>query len=305
MAGLRYNDGKRRYGLLSEPAIEELVKVLEHGAAKYTTAERNGDWNWAEGLSWAETYESLRRHLTAWYCGEDADPWSGLPHMAHVLCNAMFLMHFELYGTGKDDRPAALNNNKEKQIESEGERLRRVAAAGLPDRGKVNIYEDGCLFTVADKFLDEYERFWEEDERKHSFPLTALAESSGAYGNEPVTSADYEGLDPVTPGYGPPVEEGDGGVGREAEVGRDQRIGTNPCARPEFADIGQLSPFRDSDGGEPAAVGDKVYTIKNSRVVDMGGGYVAVVWDDAVVKRRVSDVQEDVRTPAKRDERGD
>lgn len=112
--GLRYNEGKRRWGLLSWPALGELVKVLEFGARKYDS------WNWSKGLSWSECFESMQRHATAWYCGEDRDPETGLSHMAHVLCNAMFLVHFILWGTGKDDRPTALaqernENNKKEQ----------------------------------------------------------------------------------------------------------------------------------------------------------------------------------------------
>lgn len=100
--GLRYNEGKLSWGLLSWPAIKEIVKVLEFGAKKYSA------WNWSNGLSFTQTFESMQRHLLAWYTGEDKDPETGLSHMAHVLCNAMFLMHFILFKTGRDDRPGAL-----------------------------------------------------------------------------------------------------------------------------------------------------------------------------------------------------
>lgn len=106
MEGARYNKGKTRWGLLSWPALGELVKVLEFGAQKYDS------WNWSKGLSWSECFESLQRHAIAWYQGEDTDPETGLSHMAHVLCNAMFLVHFILFRTGKDDRPSALRATK-------------------------------------------------------------------------------------------------------------------------------------------------------------------------------------------------
>lgn len=105
VGGARYNTGKLSWGLLSWPALRELVKVLEFGRAKYAA------WNWSNGLSWTETFESLQRHLLAWYTGEDKDPETGLSHIAHVLCNAMFLMHFVLFGTGRDDRPDALKGD--------------------------------------------------------------------------------------------------------------------------------------------------------------------------------------------------
>lgn len=109
MAGLRYNSNKRPWGLLSWPALAVLVDVLAFGAKKYAA------WNWSKGLSWTETFESMQRHLVAWYSGEDVDPETGISHMGHVLCNAMFLMHFILFKTGVDDRPEDLH--KEVTIE--------------------------------------------------------------------------------------------------------------------------------------------------------------------------------------------
>lgn len=107
MTGLRYNEGKLRWGLLSWPALAELVQVLMFGARKYSS------WNWTNGLSWTQTFESMQRHAIAWYQGEDTDPETGLSHIAHVFCNAMFLLHFILFKTGTDDRPEALRQEGE------------------------------------------------------------------------------------------------------------------------------------------------------------------------------------------------
>lgn len=97
--GLRYNKGKLPYHLLPEDAVAEVVKVLAQGAEKYA------DWNWARGLKWdSETAASLHRHLAAWKRGEDFDEESGQHHMAHVACNALFLLHYHLTGKGEDDR---------------------------------------------------------------------------------------------------------------------------------------------------------------------------------------------------------
>lgn len=149
--GLRFNSGKRRWGLLSWPALGELVKVLEFGAKKYDS------WNWSNGLSWTETYESLMRHLNAWYTGEDKDAETGLSHMAHVLCNAMFLLHFIMFKTGRDDRPAALRGENIERAEPErttdnpavrrAERLEPSTATRIsdpvgPERGVHYVQED-------------------------------------------------------------------------------------------------------------------------------------------------------------------
>ena len=100
-AGKRYNEGKLPYHLLPERAIEEVVRVLQAGAKKYE--ERN----WEKGLKWdSQCAASLQRHLAAWKQGEDRDPETGLLHTAHIATNALFLLHFQLHGTGKDDRPS-------------------------------------------------------------------------------------------------------------------------------------------------------------------------------------------------------
>lgn len=133
--GLRYNEGKRKWGLLSWPALNELVKVLEFGAQKYAS------WNWSNGLSWSECFESMQRHLLAWYTGEDKDPETGLSHMAHVMCNAMFLMHFIIMGTGRDDRPPALRGDK---LTDESERAKQEQQYAVEQRRIFDLQANVC-----------------------------------------------------------------------------------------------------------------------------------------------------------------
>lgn len=97
--GLRDNSKKLPYHLVSPYAMEEMVKVLEFGATKYAPR------NWEKGLDWeAQCMSSLLRHVADWRKGEDKDQETGLSHLSHILCNAMFLSHFEQTGTGNDDR---------------------------------------------------------------------------------------------------------------------------------------------------------------------------------------------------------
>lgn len=95
--GLRFNTGKDRWDLLPMDATEQVVKVMTRGAEKY--AERN----WERGMKWSICQGSLMRHLARAAMGERLDPESGLSHMAHVACNAMFLLAYELRGLGKLD----------------------------------------------------------------------------------------------------------------------------------------------------------------------------------------------------------
>lgn len=84
--GLKDDKEKVRIELVPLSTIENLGKILTFGAKKY------GDNTW-QGLDnyWNRYKGALLRHLTAIDKGELIDPESGLPHIDHVLCNAMFL----------------------------------------------------------------------------------------------------------------------------------------------------------------------------------------------------------------------
>lgn len=86
---LRYNEGKCQlsYMLDANYAMEGMCEVLRFGAQKY---ERN---NWKKGFDFEGLADSLLRHLAAHQNGEMYDPESGLPHVDHVLCNAMFMAY--------------------------------------------------------------------------------------------------------------------------------------------------------------------------------------------------------------------
>lgn len=81
----RYNQGKPQYSLLDLTALEPGTRVLEFGAKKYARD------NWKKGMPVTQILDSLLRHLAALRSGELIDPESGLPHIGHIQCNAMFL----------------------------------------------------------------------------------------------------------------------------------------------------------------------------------------------------------------------
>jgi hypothetical protein len=84
--------------LLPPDAITEWARAMTFGARKY------GDHNWRKGMAWTRVLGSLGRHLTAFMGGEDKDPESGANHMAHVMCNAAFLIHYSNNLNTFDDR---------------------------------------------------------------------------------------------------------------------------------------------------------------------------------------------------------
>lgn len=88
--GLRYNQGKRKWSLVDYKSLEPMIEVLEFGAKKYSPD------NWKKGLDRKEILESMQRHLAALMDGQNNDPETGLPHMGHIMCNAMFYSYFEI-----------------------------------------------------------------------------------------------------------------------------------------------------------------------------------------------------------------
>lgn len=102
LVAVKFDSGKADWSLLPLDATEEILKVLEFGAAKY---DKN---NWAKGngFKWTRPFNAMLRHLFAWVRGEDNDPESGLSHIAHVGCNVLFLLTFILHKDryNQDDR---------------------------------------------------------------------------------------------------------------------------------------------------------------------------------------------------------
>lgn len=98
-SGARYNDGKPDYSLIPLATLEDEARVWMYGKNKYAA------WNWAKGMPWSVPLACALRHIAAWQRGEDIDPESGLPHLAHVMCNIrMLTLYTKTYPEG-DDRP--------------------------------------------------------------------------------------------------------------------------------------------------------------------------------------------------------
>lgn len=98
--GVKYDADKPRLDLIPPEVVLALGVVLTYGAAKY----RDNNWRANGGMRWGRVYAAMQRHLLAWQSGEDLDPESGLPHLAHALTNLTFLLSFAHHGMGVDDR---------------------------------------------------------------------------------------------------------------------------------------------------------------------------------------------------------
>lgn len=88
--GTKHDSGKRDWTLLPWKQLEQVVQVLEFGATKYS----RDNWKQVE----RDRYEkALMRHTISYLSGEKQDPESQQSHLAHVICNCLFL----LYNDGK------------------------------------------------------------------------------------------------------------------------------------------------------------------------------------------------------------
>lgn len=96
--GVKHDTGKLPWDLISVPAMDELLRVLEFGRKKYDAH------NWRKGMAWTRLISAAGRHLFAFLRGEDRDPETGYLHTAHLMCCAMFLTEYALLKRGTDDR---------------------------------------------------------------------------------------------------------------------------------------------------------------------------------------------------------
>jgi hypothetical protein len=98
-SGARYNANKPDLSLIPLCTLEDEARVWMYGKQKYAA------WNWAKGMDWSIPMACALRHLSAWQRGEENDSESGLPHIAHAMCNLrMITLYSKTYPEG-DDRP--------------------------------------------------------------------------------------------------------------------------------------------------------------------------------------------------------
>lgn len=100
--GLKLDEGKARWDLMSPVLLTGIAKVLTFGAVKYS------DRNWEKGIKFGRCFAALMRHLWAWWGGQKTDEETGYSHLHHAGCCLMFLSHFEDGDYAEfDDRPGA------------------------------------------------------------------------------------------------------------------------------------------------------------------------------------------------------
>ena len=88
---VKFSNGKLRYDLLPYFALDIIVEVLGYGAKKYS------EDNWKRGgkIAIKDYKAAIGRHYSRLMQGEYYDSGkdgSGLPHLAHIATNCMFIM---------------------------------------------------------------------------------------------------------------------------------------------------------------------------------------------------------------------
>jgi len=94
----KFDDGKAQLSLLPYGPLGDIAKVLEFGAKKY------GRDNWRKGGDINRFIDAALRHIMAYNEGEDLDPESKLPHMAHAGCNILFALELGKMYPNRDYR---------------------------------------------------------------------------------------------------------------------------------------------------------------------------------------------------------
>lgn len=93
-AGMKFDGGKLLFSCLTRGLaypLKAVAAVLTYGAQKYAAD------SWQTVPDAERRYEdALDRHLNAWKMGEKFDEESGLHHLAHAACNALFLLWFQM-----------------------------------------------------------------------------------------------------------------------------------------------------------------------------------------------------------------
>ncbi len=96
--GTKYDQEKPDFSLIDAEWLEEVAKVMTFGKKKYDAH------NWRKGIALSRVLSAGLRHLWAVVRGEDNDPETGLSHLAHLSCCAMFGYWYLKHRRDLDDR---------------------------------------------------------------------------------------------------------------------------------------------------------------------------------------------------------
>jgi hypothetical protein len=100
--GIKNDESKLRWDLVQPHALQEYVRVLTKGAAKYSPD------NWRKVANFKNRYfAAALRHVWSWWLGERNDAEFGTHHLSNAICCLAFLLEREIEDQQSDraDRP--------------------------------------------------------------------------------------------------------------------------------------------------------------------------------------------------------
>jgi hypothetical protein len=106
--GAKQDKGKREWWLFAPlwKPLEQVVLVLEHGRDKYDAH----NWQHVKDPNGSPARlrytDALQRHLIDHWEGVKTDEDSGLPVLAHLVCDALFVLWFDLKAQSEASSPA-------------------------------------------------------------------------------------------------------------------------------------------------------------------------------------------------------
>jgi hypothetical protein len=95
-------ENKVNLALVPNSAIAACARALMDGAKKY------GAWNWRKedsGVDASVYVAACRRHLAAWFDGEECATDSGVHHLGAAMASLAILLDAQEFGCLNDDRP--------------------------------------------------------------------------------------------------------------------------------------------------------------------------------------------------------
>jgi hypothetical protein len=110
---VKNDSDKVRMELITPEFMFALSAILTKGAEKYD----DHNWDKGKGLKWSRCFGAMMRHMWAWWGGKGPtndsflfgsldDEW-GFSHLWHAAACLMFMISFEMRGSGQDDRYAS------------------------------------------------------------------------------------------------------------------------------------------------------------------------------------------------------
>lgn len=108
------NNPKTAIGIL-KPSLSKApsAAMLFMALAFMDGAEKYGPYNWRSNKVTASIYiDACKRHLDAWFDGEENADDSGFPHLGHALACIGILVDAQVNGCLHDDRPPAGSYSK-------------------------------------------------------------------------------------------------------------------------------------------------------------------------------------------------